>query len=180
MWEFPHNPIKRRIRIPAIRICEHCGNSDFMGQTACLNTSGQFHKNTDSRNASTQAFGNPDLSFYVIGPELLQFFSWRIREYRFYGIGRLMREFFSWGIRRIRIPKKSFENPDSRMHELKNCGNPYFYGIGRWNEIVLFAFLISVISLLSDDISGNQKNKSNLVSSTLKIEDKRVHLFFQL
>ena len=34
MREFPHNPIKQRIRIPPIRICEHCGNSDFMGQTA--------------------------------------------------------------------------------------------------------------------------------------------------
>ena len=98
-----------------------------------LLTSGQFHKNTDSRNASTQAFGNPDSPFYVIGPELLQFFSWRIQEYGFYGIGHLMREFFSWRIRRIRIPQKSFENSDSQMLELKNCGNPYFYGIGRWS-----------------------------------------------
>ena len=47
-----------------------------------------------------------------------------------------MREFFSWGIRRIRIPKKSFENPDSRMLEVKNCWNPYFYGIGRANTHV--------------------------------------------
>ena len=34
MREFPHNPIKQQIRIPTIQICEHCGNSDFMGQTA--------------------------------------------------------------------------------------------------------------------------------------------------
>ena len=38
MREFPHNPIKQRIRIPAIRICERCGNSDFMGQTAVYKT----------------------------------------------------------------------------------------------------------------------------------------------
>ena len=35
---------------------------------------------------------------------------------------------------RIRIPKFFFENMDSRIPQLKDSGNPDFYGIGRWSQ----------------------------------------------
>ena len=92
---------------------------------------GQFHKNMDSRNSSTQAFGNPDSQNFFWEFWFSEFSNWRIpaSNVQFHKIR--IPESFSWRIAVILVQLHKKANPDSQILELKHCGNPYFYGIDR-------------------------------------------------
>ena len=61
---FKNRSKKMRISIPRILICEHCGNSDFMGQTAGAEMSGlEFLRSGLARGLFSPGFGpKPELS----------------------------------------------------------------------------------------------------------------------